>query len=227
MKDRIKIIIILSLFVGIIGGSEASAQMVEIVHDKEKEKQIAAIENGKWDFGSKWYYYLLHNDYSGAEAGWNNWQLKVKFKEKNSNVKRIYKRRTASFASQVAKKESTETERKKIEELWKEDVANQADRMVDVTYNSYKEDFNELQDQINQYLTYCMTKSKGKMKAVVDRFVRKNDIICENIAYLHKQGPQVQLENSKRQKGYEEAYADMKTIAIQTFRLARIASTMY
>ena len=38
--------------------------------DKEKEKQWKSMENGPWDFAPDWYYYFLHNKYSGAEMYW-------------------------------------------------------------------------------------------------------------------------------------------------------------
>ena len=36
-------------------------------HDSEKERQWKSMENGPWDFAPDWYYYFLHNGYSGAE----------------------------------------------------------------------------------------------------------------------------------------------------------------
>ena len=61
--------------------------------DKEKEKQWKSMENGPWNFAPDWYYYFLHNKYSGAEMYWKwagfNSGFRVRFKEKDSNVKRI------------------------------------------------------------------------------------------------------------------------------------------
>lgn len=223
MKQKYKALILLLLT--ITCASTAKAQMPKIVHDKEKEKQISVIEQPeKWEFGAKWYYLLMHKDYSGAKLNSN---LKVKFRENRSNVKRVMTRRAASLASQELKYEDTKKERKEIEELWKEDMENQADRMIDLSYSSYKDDYNDLQDQINQCLTYCMTKSKGKMTKAVNRMVRKNAIICSNISYLRKTGLDCQLESSKREKGYDEALKEMKKIAKQTLNLALIASTIY
>ena len=64
-----------------------------IVHDKQKEKQWRSMENGPWDFAPDWYYYLFHKDYSGASTYWA-WRgfhsgLHVRFRESDSNVKRI------------------------------------------------------------------------------------------------------------------------------------------
>lgn len=41
-----------------------------IVHDDQKEKQWKSMENGPWDFAPDWYYWLMHNSYSGASTYW-------------------------------------------------------------------------------------------------------------------------------------------------------------
>ena len=97
-----------------------------------------------------------------------------------------------------------EDERQYIEELHKEEVLREADRNVDLVYSSFKDDFNRMQNSISEGLVFCMTRSKGKMKFQVDELSRQNDIICQNIAYLHKTGIGYELENAKRQKGYIE-----------------------
>ncbi len=61
-----------------------------------------------------------------------------------------------------------------------------------------------MQDCIADGLLYCLNKSKGKMKYQVDELSRQNEIICANIAYIHKQGVGYGLENAKRQQAYEE-----------------------
>ena len=48
----------------------ASAQWAEIQHDEQKEKQWKSMENGPWDFAPDWYYWLMHNSYSGASLHW-------------------------------------------------------------------------------------------------------------------------------------------------------------
>ena len=83
--------------------------------DKEKEKQWKSMENGPWDFAPDWYYYFLHNKYSGAEMYWKwagfNSGFRVRFKEKDSNVKRIMPTRVTAEETQRQKVKKVEEER--------------------------------------------------------------------------------------------------------------------
>ena len=90
--------------------------------------------------------------------------------------------RVTAEETQRQKLEQVEKERAHIEELYKEELACQADRAVDVTYASYKDDFNRMQDCITDGLLYCMQKSDGKLKYQVDELSRQNEIICADIA---------------------------------------------
>ena len=86
-----------------------------IVHDEQKEKQWRSMENGPWDFAPDWYYYLFHKDYSGASTYWA-WRgfhsgLHVRFRESDSNVKRIMPTRVISEETQRQKMKEVETER--------------------------------------------------------------------------------------------------------------------
>ena len=202
-----------------------SAQWVQISHDDQKEKQWKSMENGPWDFAPDWYYYLFHKNYSGASLHWR-WRgfhsgLYVEFEEEDSNVKRIMPVRVISEETQRQKMKKVEDERQYIEELHKEDVLRQADRNVDLVYKSFKDDFNRMQNSISEGLVFCMTKSKGKMKAQVDELSRQNNIICQNIAYLHKTGIGYELENAKREECYIKLKADMEKVTKSTIDLMR------
>lgn len=184
--------------------------------DKEKEKQWKSMENGPWNFAPDWYYYFLHNKYSGAEMYWKwagfNSGFRVRFKEKDSNVKRIMPTRVTAEETQRQKVKKVETERKYIEELYKEELVREADRSVDLTYASYKDEFDRMQDCITDGLLYCMKKSDGKLKYQVDELSRQNEILCSGIAYIHKTGVGYGLENAKRQQAYEEAKTKMQEL---------------
>jgi hypothetical protein len=208
-----------------------SAQWVQISHDDQKEKQWKSMENGPWDFAPDWFYYLFHKNYSGASLHWR-WRgfhsgLYVEFEEEDSNVKRIMPVRVISEETQRQKMKKVEDERQYIEELHKEDVLRQADRNVDLVYKSFKDDFNRMQNSISEGLVFCMTKSKGKMKAQVDELSRQNNIICKNIAYLHKTGIGYELENAKRQKGYIDAKKQMEELVSRTAHLVGMAQNYY
>jgi hypothetical protein len=210
---------------------EASAQWAQIEHDEQKEKEWKSMENGPWDFAPDWYYYLFHKSYSGASLHWR-WRgfhsgLYVEFDEDDSNVKRIMPVRVTSEETQRQKMKKADEEMKLIAELHKEEVAREADRSVDLVYASFKDDFNRMQNSITEGLLFCMTKSKGKMKFQVNELSRQNEILCQNVAYLHKQGIGYGLENAKREKGYIDAKKQMEELVSRTAHLVGMAQVYY
>jgi hypothetical protein len=209
----------------------ASAQWAQIEHDEQKEKEWKSMENGPWDFAPDWYYYLFHKSYSGASLHWR-WRgfhsgLYVEFDEDDSNVKRIMPVRVTSEETQRQKMKKADEEMKLIAELHKEEVAREADRSVDLVYASFKDDFNRMQNSITEGLLFCMTKSKGKMKFQVNELSRQNEILCQNVAYLHKQGIGYGLENAKREKGYIDAKKQMEELVSRTAHLVGMAQVYY
>lgn len=118
--------------------------------------------------------------------------------------------RVTSEETQCQKVKKVEEERTHIEELYKEELLREADRNVDLTYASYKDEFNRMQGCITDGLLYCMKKSDGKLKHQVDELSRQNEILCADIAYIHKTGVGYGLENAKRQQAYEEVKAKME-----------------
>lgn len=202
-----------------------------IQHDKQKEKQWKSMENGPWDFAPDWFYYLFHKDYSGGETYWA-WRgfksgLHVRFKESNSNVKRIMPTRVTSEETQRQKEKKVEEEMEMIEELHQEEVERAADRNVDLVYSSFKDDFNRMQESISEGLLFCQQKSKGKLNYQVTQLSRQNDIICRNIEYIHRQGAGYELENAKRQKAYQEAKSDMEKLVSRVVHLVGMAQAYY
>ncbi len=199
--------------------------------DKQKEHQIRSMEQGHWDFSPDWWYYLLHKNYSGAYTKWE-WHgfksgLRVHFDEGRSNVKTVGPRREAQLATLLLKQKIVETERKKIEELNKEEVARAADRNVNLVYGKYKDLFTELQASITEGLTYCLVKSKGKMVRSVRELTDRNEVITSNVAYLRKTGVGYELENVKREKGFAQAKKDMEELVKKVASLARLAKAYY
>lgn len=226
MKIKIMMLALL-MFVPLAG----FAQYPEIQHDKQKEKQWRSMENGPWDFSPDWYYYLFHKNYSGASLSWK-WRgfhssLGVDFDESDSNVKRIMPVRVIEEETQRQKVKKVNEEYEKIEELHKEEVERAADRNVDLIYTSFKDDFNRMQDRITEGLLFCMTKSGGKMKYQVNELSRENEIVCQNIEYIHKQGVGYELENAKRQQAYSEAKTKMEGIVSRVAHLVGMAQCYY
>ena len=211
--------------------SAGFAQYPEVQHDKQKEKQWRSMENGPWDFAPDWYYYLFHKNYSGASLSWK-WRgfhssLGVDFDESDSNVKRIMPVRVIEEETQRQKVKKVNEEYEKIEELHKEEVERAADRNVDLIYTSFKDDFNRMQDRITEGLLFCMTKSGGKMKYQVNELSRENEIVCQNIEYIHKQGVGYELENAKRQQAYSDAKTKMEGIVSRVAHLVGMAQYYY
>ena len=205
------------------------AQTIEF--DEQKQKQWQSMENGPWDFAPEWYYYFLHKDYSGAEKYWR-WRgfksgYHVRFKEENSDVKRIMPTRIISEETQRQKEQKVEEEMAMVKELHDEDVARAADRNVDLMYASFKDDFERMQDAISEGLLFCMYKSDGKMNYQVTQLSRQNEIICTNIEYIHRQGVGYELENAKRQKAYTEAKHQMEELVSRVAHLVGMAQTHY
>lgn len=204
---------------------------VPSIHDDQKEKQWISMENGPWDFAPDWYYYFLHKNYSGAEMYWK-WAgfksgYRVRFKEEKSNVKRIMPVRVTAEETQRQKLSQVEKERAYVEELYKEELVREADRTVDLTYSSYKDEFNRMQDCITDGLLYCLQKSDGKLQYQVDELSRLNEVLCSDIAYIHKTGVGYELENAKRQQAYEDAKKRMGDLVSRTARLCAVAATHY
>ena len=217
------------LFMACLLASWSYAQTIQ--HDEQKEKQWRSMENGPWDFAPDWFYYLFHKDYSGAETYWA-WRgfksgLHVRFKEENSNVKRIMPTRVISEETQRQKEENVEEEMEMIKELHQEELERAADRNVDLVYSSFKDDFNRMQESISEGLLFVAQKSKGKMNYQVTQLSRQNEMICRNIEYIHRQGIGYELENAKRQKAYMEAKSDMEKLVSRVTHLVGMAQAYY
>lgn len=203
--------------------SAGFAQEFEMQHDKQKEKQWRSMEIGPWGFAPKYYYWLLHGNYSGATLS----GFSVKFKERKSNVKRIMPTRTEAELLQSQRLSKVKQEEAKLKELYEEDVKKQVDRAVDLQYKDYKADFGHMQEQIAEGLSYCLAKSKGKLAPQVRKFTRRNEVICQNIAYIHKEGVGYELENAKRQKAYAELKEQMKDLMKKTRNLMILANANF
>ena len=226
MKTKMMMLALL-MFVPLSG----FALYTEVQHDTQQAKQWSTMENGPWDFAPDWYYYLFHKNYSGASLSWK-WRgfhssLGVDFDESDSNVKRIMPVRVIEEETQRQKVKKVNEEYEKIEELHKEEVERAADRNVDLIYTSFKDDFNRMQDRITEGLLFCMTKSGGKMKYQVNELSRENEIVCQNIEYIHKQGVGYELENAKRQQAYSDAKTKMEGIVSRVAHLVGMAQCYY
>lgn len=202
-----------------------------VTHDAEKQYQWQSMENGAWGFAPGWYYYYLHKNYSGAYLKWH-WSgfksgYRVHFDENKSNIKRIMPQRVIQEETQRLRTNSVEQERQRHEQMYRVELEKQADRSFDLAYADYSEDFDHMQYQIKECLQYSLSRSGGKLRDAVLRLRRENDLICDAVAYLHKTGPGYELENTKRQKGYEEQKKHMQGLLRKAVKLVRVADTFY
>lgn len=62
-----------------LAGIPLSADAQRTRNDKEKQRQWTSMENGPWDFAPDWYYYFLHQKYSGAEMYWKWGGIQIRF----------------------------------------------------------------------------------------------------------------------------------------------------
>ena len=92
---------------------------------------------------------------------------------------------------------------------------------------SYKDEFNRMQDRITDGLLYCLKKSGGKLEYQVNELSRQNELLCADIAYIHKTGVGYELENAKRQQAYEEAKVKMEELVNRTAHLCAVVATHY
>lgn len=208
------------LLVGVLMGTQSSilySQNVTYRHDNQKYKQWNSMENGGWSFAPDWYYYTLHKNYSGAEMYWT-WTLgfipvpHIRFKETNSNIKRIYDQRTLELAQQVLTKNQAQAHLDTITPVFNEEVIRNLDRNVDYSYTNYKDDFEKMQTHISETLSFCMERSKGDVSDMVELIQTENEILLNDIDYTHKTGINNEMENAKRQISYEEATIKMKEL---------------
>ena len=135
--------------------------------------------------------------------------------------------RVAEDAVQRERLKAATTEYDKVNEVYKEELIREADRTVDLMYANYKDDFNKMQDQIADGLSYCMKKSKGKMARAIKEVTSKNEVLCEGISYIHKTGVGYELENSKRQKAYIEIKKEMQELVKRTLHLCLFAEANF
>ena len=147
-----------------------------IVSDSEKQKQWKSMENGPWDFAPDWYYFFLHKKYSGAEMYWKwdwfNSGFRVRFKEPKSDVKRIMPVRVTAEETQRQKIKKVESERKYIEELYKEELAREIFttknklRDLDVSLRTAQLELTKLKKQAEDATVYASI--NGVVKTLQD-----------------------------------------------------------
>lgn len=227
MDKKFKVILFSVIaFASLLLPKSASAQQ----HDPDKYNQIRSMENGDWYFSPGWYYYMFHKKYSGAYKKWEWRGFKsgyvIKFDEKKSNVKRVFTPRSAQVPLEALTIRHLDNQIDSIQPLVTEESIRTGERMIDIVYPQYEEDFKTLGESITESLSYSSKKSNGKLTEACYQLQMEYDVICSSIEYIHKQGPQYGIETTKRQLAYEEAKKKMTKLAQSCSKLARLAATM-
>lgn len=210
------------LFVAICATSfDAGAQK----HDEDKFRQIRSMEDGEWNFSPSYYYYYTHKNYSG---GYSTGFLGInkRFREDKSNVKRVGPSRAAQIPLEVLTMKHLDSQIDSIRPLVIEEGVRSAERMVDIIYPQYKEDFEALGASIAESITYSMGyTSFGGVAEACNKLQMEYDAICSEIEYIHMQGPGYEMEPTKRQIAYEDARVRMTELAYACSKFAMYVST--
>lgn len=116
-----------------------------------------------------------------------------------------------------------------MEELYQEELLREADRNVDLMFPFLQGRVNRMQDCIHPGRTdlAACRKARASSSTRWTNWSRQNEILCADIAYIHKMGVGYGLENAKRQKAYEEARQKMEELVKRTANLCAVASTHY
>lgn len=190
---------------------------------KSMQYQLRSMEDGKWEFNPGDYYVLGHKSYSG---GYYTWNLHIKWKESRSNVKRVGPSRLAQIPLENMAASHIQAQIDSIQPLVEEEAIRTMERMVDIVYPQYEEEFKELGNCISEALTYTELKTGTKYSSACLDLQMEYDAICSEIEYIHEQGnPECQMETTKRQLAYEDARLRMKELAKACFKLANLAQT--
>lgn len=195
------------------------------ISDSQKHKQVRSMEFADWNFAPSIYYGNLHPKYSGAKS-----KLLVfdySFHEDKSDTKRLCWIRTENVVLEQWRSERMKAQHEALSPVVSEEVYQATDRLVDLHYSGYKEEFEYIQDGINECLSYSLERSRGKMAPAIEELAAQNRIICDNIAYIRKTGPGYEMENASRQEGYEKALEDMRSVFKASLFLVQTTIKIY
>lgn len=202
--------------------SVAYAQYTTFNHDSSKYQVIRSTEDGTWGFTPGAYFYVTHKSYSGAYLS----GFKVKFKESKSNVKRVSVPRIAQIPLEVSTVNRLNHQIDSIQPLLTEETIRSAERMVDITYSQYKDDFQEYGESITESLAYCLKNGGTGILEACETLQQDYDEICSAIEYIHQQGPGYEIEPTKRQIAYEDVKQRLSELETSCDKLVRYVSTL-
>ena len=193
--------------------------------DSQKHKQVKSMEFADWNFAPSIYYGNLHPKYSGAKQKF--FVFDFSFHEEKSDTKRLCWIRSENVVLEQWRAERMKAQHEALAPVVSEEIYQATDRMVDLHYAGYREEFEYIQDGINECLSYALERSRGKMSPAIEELTTQNKIVCDNIAYIRKTGPGYEMENAARQEGYEKALTDMQSIFRASLVLVQTTIKLY
>lgn len=150
-----KIILLILL---VISAFETSAQMVQMVKDKNKNNQMKSQEFMQWKFTPKWYYYKWHITKNPLGLGLHKNYVKTD--------KRNIIQETPMMAAVAWNKSQAEEQGEKTDVVYKQELFKFADKEVDYQYILTKNNREELLKRINELLSNY-SDSGGNPKHIV------------------------------------------------------------
>lgn len=194
-----------------IGSSKLSAQVVTPIYDKSKHYQLRSMETGPWDFHPAWWYYWFHRQYSGAKSHWRWRGFKsgwvVDFNEgryaPNSRL-----RASMLLTAKLSKKEY-ESITKQVSNVHKRELANIADRSVDIVQTDYKQIFNKLEILIVKYIVEY--RNEIGSDELLKEFITEHQKIKESIEMMHTS----YVTNIDRQRVYLEQLKKLEELIMK------------
>ncbi len=200
-------------------------------HDANLYKVIKAMENGKWEFGPVWYFWAVHQKYSGLHTEWQWRGLKSgfvdKFDENRSDTKRVFPVRVKAFGVDKVKLTPIQDYGDHMKNMFQDESKAAADRNLDLVYRNYAGDFEKKNRVVLELLEFVATESKGKLVKNITELSNELKRINEGIAYIHKTGVGYELENIKREKAYIAFNKQLDVLIKRARHLALTADNLY
>lgn len=205
-----------SLFVG-VGGLAGNAAFINFSfqHNPAIYSIVASMQSTQFKFNPKLLYKLAFPQYAGGN------EVKAKVKRLGNYAQ------TLRVVNINLIEDKTTSRHDDINKMALMDHTDFADRIVDVVYSDFDDDFNSLKQSISNHLVYSYNKSNGKLAGAVMKLQERYDVICSNIRYLKETGIDAQLENSKRNEGYEQALQELRELLRDATQLSYTATILF
>lgn len=204
-----------------IGSSKLSAQVVTPIYDKSKHYQLRSMETGPWEFWPEgWYYSWWHKN---MHFLWWNWSQKLpglgihdrgpagigggdKYVRNYAPNSRL--RASMLLTAKLSKKEY-ESITKQVSNVHKRELANIADRSVDIVQTDYKKIFYKLEILIAKYIIEY--RNEIGSDELLKEFITEHQKIKKSIEMMHTS----YVTNIDRQRVYLEQLKKLEELIMK------------